>query len=107
MSSTAAATVAFVGADEPTCGLAASFLRSGARVRCFAPEACPLLSPFALASRCGACNFSRMITISLVFVQADRSALALSELGGVRCATPAEAAAGESLRPSSVSTGPD
>uniref|UniRef100_A0A0E0LA58 Ketose-bisphosphate aldolase class-II family protein n=1 Tax=Oryza punctata TaxID=4537 RepID=A0A0E0LA58_ORYPU len=54
--------VAFVGADELGVSLAASFIRSGAIVRCFvAPEG-------------------------------DRSATAFAELGGVRCASPAEAA---------------
>jgi len=38
MSSTAAP-VAFIGADELSVELAASFLRSGARVRSFVPEA--------------------------------------------------------------------
>lgn len=39
MSSAAAAVVGFVGADELSVSLAASFLRSGALVRCFvAPE---------------------------------------------------------------------
>ncbi|KAL6631355.1 hypothetical protein ACP70R_028205 [Stipagrostis hirtigluma subsp. patula] len=56
-----AAAVAFVGADELSLELAASFLRSGAGVRCFVPEA-------------------------------DPSAAALEELGGARCASPAEAA---------------
>ncbi|CAN6164350.1 unnamed protein product, partial [Urochloa humidicola] len=37
--SPAAASVAFVGADELSAELAASFLRSGASVRCFIPEA--------------------------------------------------------------------
>ncbi|KAL6839619.1 hypothetical protein ACP4OV_030558 [Aristida adscensionis] len=55
-----AAAVAFVGADELGVGLAASFLRSGAGVRCFVPEG-------------------------------GRQAAALAEVGGVRCASPAEA----------------
>ena len=37
----AAAAVAFVGADELSVELYASFLRSGARVRCFVPEVRP------------------------------------------------------------------
>jgi len=40
MSSTAAP-VAFIGADELSVELAASFLRSGARVRSFVPEVSP------------------------------------------------------------------
>ncbi|KAG2605090.1 hypothetical protein PVAP13_4NG115400 [Panicum virgatum] len=66
----AAAAVAFVGADELSVELYASFLRSGARVRCFVPEA-----------------------------QADRSAsAALAELSGLlRCASPAEAARDSAL----------
>jgi hypothetical protein len=43
MSSTAGS-VAFIGADELSVELAASFLRSGARVRSFVPEVC-LCSP--------------------------------------------------------------
>ncbi|KAK3128896.1 hypothetical protein QOZ80_6BG0467940 [Eleusine coracana subsp. coracana] len=66
MSSAAAASVAFVGAHDLSSRLAASFLRSGARVRCFTTEA-------------------------------DQSAAAPAELGDVRCATPAEAAADAAL----------
>ena len=44
MSSTAGP-VAFVGADELSVELAASFLRSGARVRSFVPEVSRLCSP--------------------------------------------------------------
>ncbi|KAF8723676.1 hypothetical protein HU200_021638 [Digitaria exilis] len=60
--SSAAASVAFVGADELGVELAASFLRSGARVSCFVPEA------------------------------DRSASAALAELSGVvRCASPAEA----------------
>jgi 3-hydroxyisobutyrate dehydrogenase-like beta-hydroxyacid dehydrogenase len=64
----AAAAVAFFGADELSVELAASFLRSGARVRCFVPEA------------------------------DRSASAALAELSGLlRCASPAEAARDSAL----------
>ncbi|GJN29092.1 hypothetical protein PR202_gb17285 [Eleusine coracana subsp. coracana] len=101
MSSAAAASVAFIGAHDLSSRLAASFLRSGARVRCFAAEVC-LSSPWwpfrsRLLPPCGACKLSRMISIQMVSVQADQSAAAPAELGDVRCATPAEAATDAAL----------
>jgi hypothetical protein len=94
------AVVAFVGADEPSLALAASFLRSGAIVRLYIdPQVAPARSPFLPCSlhhtppRCFVSHPSPN-----VFVQADGSAAAtaLAELGGaVRCGSPAEAARGE------------
>ena len=59
-----ASAVAFVGADELGVELAASFLRSGARVRCFVPEVrprSPNRRPSALPPTSMSLRFSGMI----------------------------------------------
>ncbi|CAM0913964.1 unnamed protein product [Alopecurus aequalis] len=68
MSSSAAAVVAFVGADEPGLALAASFLRAGASVRLYQPDG----SALGGGVRCGSpAEAARDAALVIVLADAD------------------------------------